>query len=153
MNKNEFGQLLKKARVSRNLTQKEAANLLYNSPQTISLWEKGDLDIKLDVLCNFINALKYSFLDFLNGKLVDSDNSFNYDNLKLLNNIKKYCKENNITKHDFQKSLDVSKPTFNKIINGTISISLWQYFEFCNHYNLELHKFFIEEKMKILKMK
>ncbi len=136
MNEIEFGLLLKKARESRNLTQKDIADLMHYSAQTVSLWEKGKVDMKLDSLCLFANHLKYSFLGFLEWKLIEEEKPFSFDNEKFIHALIEYGNENHFTVEDLRAVLDVSKPTLRKILKGEIVLSLWQYHHFCTNYSL-----------------
>lgn len=129
--------LLKEAREHKNLTQKDVANLLCYSPQTISLWESDKVEPKLDSIFAFCYALKLNPFEFLKCNIEDINYTltFNYDwILKYLLNQIDY---QDINKKGLEKILNVSRPTLRRILKGEVVLSFTQYVNLCSSLKID----------------
>lgn len=136
MNK-KISNLLKDAREHKNLTQKDVANLLCYSPQTISLWESDKVEPKLDSIFAFCYALKLNPFEFLKCNIEDINYTltFNYDwILKYLLNQIDY---QDINKKELEKILNVSRPTLRRILKGEVVLSFTQYVNLCSSLKID----------------
>lgn len=148
MNVSETATWFRKARELRKYTQKDAANLLNYSPQTISLWEIGRVDPKMDSVVAFTNAMKLDFISFLTGELKDSEDIFLFDNNKLIHFLLPIIEEKKISKDEIQDIINVSRPTLRKITSGESLLSFTQYLKLCEALSIEPGKPFEGEKKK-----
>ena len=128
------------------MTQKDVANLLNYSSQTISLWEVGKIDPKLDSVCAFTNALKIDFGKFMAGEVVDNETPYTYDNHKLLRYLKPLVEKMNMEKAELENTLSVSRPTLRKLISGEVVLSVFQYLRLCEKLILSPDEPFTETK-------
>ncbi len=101
----DIGQKIKELRTDRHLEQKELADLLNVSPKTISSWEVGRTEPKMEMIekmCKVLVCSKSDFLDEPNADLwVLSDNE------KIL--IENYRKADEIGKSTIDRLLRYSE--------------------------------------------
>ena len=135
--KKTISNLLKDAREHKGYTQKDIADILCYSPQTLSLWESDKVDIKLDSVFAFCDALKIDVFKFLKFEIEDIDykQNFNYKFVirYLVNRIELYS----ISKLELEKVLNVSRPTLRKIMKGEVPLSFNQYLDLCKRLNID----------------
>lgn len=146
MNENEISSLLKKAREDRHLTQKEAAEKVSYSPQTISLWESNKVSIKLDFLFGYLDALGIDPVSFLDGEIVETDNPYHLDNAVLLAFVKKRAKERKADDSSLMECLGISKPTLNKIFSGENVLSISQFYALSRFLSFSVREPFVKTK-------
>lgn len=148
MNENEISSLLKKAREDRHLTQKEAAEKVSYSPQTISLWESNKVSIKLDFLFGYLDALGIDPVSFLDGEIVETDKPYQFDNDILLAFVKKRAKERRAGDSSLMECLGISKPTLNKIFSGENVLSISQFYALSRFLSFPVREPFVMKKEK-----
>lgn len=129
MNNEEVGNLLKQARKQSNLTQKEFADKLYYSPQSISLYENGTISMKLDQLFAFSKVVGISPVDFLENRLIKEDNPIPFDASYTIHYLKDEIQKKNITREMLLNTFNVSLPTLRKIETGEIIITIRQFLD------------------------
>lgn len=128
------------------MTQKDVASLLNYSSQTISLWEVGKIDPKLDSVCAFTNALKIDFGKFLSGKIIENEEPYTFDNRKLLRYLKPIVEKLNLGKQELENTLSVSRPTLRKLSSEEVVLSVYQYLRLCEKIHLSPDEPFIVPK-------
>lgn len=112
MDINKFiGSKIEEFRCKKNISQKELAEFLNTTPQTISRYELGQRKANSDVLFDLAKYFKVSINDFfppLNSE--KQFNNINKENYYLLNKELKekgiLDKEDNITEEDYNKIMD-----------------------------------------------
>lgn len=68
------GDALKKARIDAGITQAELAKRLGVTPQTVSQYERGHINPKIETLLKFADALEINFKDLINQADYVEDN-------------------------------------------------------------------------------
>lgn len=144
MNETEIKLLFKKAREFRQYTQKNIADHLNYSSQTISLWESGKVDPKLDLVCAFTNFLKISYPDFLQGNIIDSPITYVFDNQDLMTKMNAFFQQKNVNKKTLEHVMGVSRPTLSKILTGEIVLSFHQFNRLNEHFRFNMGRLFKE---------
>lgn len=145
MNENEIASLLKKAREERHLTQKEAAEKVSYSPQTISLWESNKVSIKLDFLFGYLNALCVDPVFFLKGEIIESKEPYHFDNDRLLAFLRKRAEKKKANDSSLMECLGVSKPTLGKIRSGENVLSISQFYALSKYLSFSVEEPFLRK--------
>ncbi len=110
MVRKEFGQFISDRRKSLNLSQKDIADRLMTSPQTISNWERALFLPEFSILGLLANALKLSFSDLINMNPTDA--STYVEETRLFNitsfakNLQFLRKYHNLSQTDLAKKLN-----------------------------------------------
>lgn len=125
MTNEEIGIFIRTVRESRKLTQKEVAEKLGFSSQTISLWEFGKACPKMETVFALCQVLNCSVFSFLNQEFVEGNESVGYDGKKTIENINKEIDNQNVKKKVLEYKLNVSRPTLNKILNEETPLNLY----------------------------
>ncbi len=121
-----YASLLKNVREKNGMTQKELADNLPYSSQTISLWEMGTSLMKLDTLYEVCNVLKVDPVKFLLGEIQIKESKSNFDNSYFLSFVKTKIEERKIAKKELEDRLNVSSPTLRKLLSGQVIFDLNQ---------------------------
>ena len=109
----DIGRKIKDLRSSRHLEQKDLAELLNVSPKTISSWEVGRTEPKMEMIEKMCKVLQCSKSDFLNEP--NTDLWVLTDNEKIL--IENYRKADDIGKNTIDRLLKYST-LLEGVING-----------------------------------
>lgn len=136
MNKN-ISNLLKEAREHKSLTQKDVANLLCYSPQTISLWESDKVEPKLDSIFAFCYALKLNPFEFLKYNIVDVNYTLTFNYNWILKCLLNQIDYQDIGKRELEKVINVSRPTLRRILKGDVVLSFNQYLNLCSRLKID----------------
>lgn len=149
MNETEIKLLFKKAREFRQYTQKDIAEHLNYSSQTISLWESGKVDPKLDLVCTFTNFLKISFIEFLQGNVIDCPSTYVFDNQDMMTKMNALFQQKNVNKKTLEHVMGVSRPTLSKILTGEIVLSFHQFNRLNEHFRFNMNRLFQTEESSV----
>lgn len=130
MTKQELSALIKRAREEKKLNQKDIADSLFYTTQTVSLWESGKSFPKMDAFFRFCQLLEIDINAFFKGTLKENKDCFEYDNRKSIRFFVSECKRMLIEKTELEQKLEVSRPKLQKIINGDYMLNLFQFSAF-----------------------
>ena len=100
-----FNKNLKRIRLENNLTQKEVADFLHISPQSISKWENGESTTSIDFLPMLAQLFKCSIDDFFKENHTVSK----VDDVKKFLSFLKYFEKKEITEKDATPTEFMSK--------------------------------------------
>lgn len=121
-----YASLLKKVREDKGMTQKELADNLSYSSQTISLWEMGTSSMKIDTLYEVCNVLKIDPIKFLSGEIEPKKTESSFDINSSLDFIKTKIEDKGISRKELEDRLNVSSPTLRKLLSGLVSFDVNQ---------------------------
>ncbi len=133
-----YGEKLKKLRLSKNLTQSNIANNLGISQVTYSHYEVQEKIIPLERLNDLINYFDVSF-DYilgLNNIIKYSNNKTDIDREKAKNNLKNLRKEFNLTQKKLADILNTTQSVIAEYERGRFLIALPFLYTICTKYNI-----------------
>lgn len=130
MTKQELSSLIREAREEKKLNQRDIADSLFYTTQTISQWESGKSFPKMDAFFRFCQLLGIDINDFLRGTITDTKDVFEYDNRKAISFFISECNKNLIEKTELENKLEVSRPKLQKLIRGEYMLNLFQFSTF-----------------------
>ena len=149
-----YGINLKALRERIGLTLISTAKVINVSDTLYSRYEKEKQTIPLKhliTLCHFFDvSLDYIF-DFTDLKKYPKYNK-NIDNVKIINRLKEFRKENNLTQEELANQLNVARTIIVEYEKGTYLISLHALYTICKtyHYSADYLLGFIDKPQKIL---
>ena len=83
MNQHITGEIIKRLRENKNITQKELADKLYISDKTVSKWERGKGFPDISLLEPLASTLGISVIELLDGEtIINTNKSFNMAKVK-----------------------------------------------------------------------
>ena len=83
MDVSKTGELIRRLRIEKGLTQRELADLIYVSDKAVSKWECGNGMPDLSILPNLSKVFETDILAILNGEMEERD--MNNGNMKNIN--------------------------------------------------------------------
>ncbi len=149
-----YSEKLKYLREEKELTQYEVSNLLNLNKRVYGQYEREYITIPLKhliTLCHFFDvSLDYIF-DFTDLKKYPKYNK-NIDNVKIINRLKEFRKDNNLTQEELANQLNVARTIIVEYEKGKYLISLHALYTICKtyHYSADYLLGFID-KPKYLK--
>lgn len=147
MTKCEIGNLFKKARTEKKMTQKDVADCLSYSAQNVSLWEIGKVLPKMDSVFEFCHALKIEPESFLSGKIIPYSKELKFDNERFLSILREEMVKRNVSKKQLETWLCVSRPTLNRILKGEIIVNIAQFLTLNEEFPSSFLPLFSKEKV------